>query len=244
MLRQMLVIEKGFRRSLSISLNKSVRNAAEMLEQGVENLDHAVDLERVVLMQAFRTAYYRSGSSFSQRVFTSIEDVKSLHVPEAKGMGEEFWNAFLGFVELNTASRVSQVSNFTKRWIAREVSIGEAAGKSTGEIARQLRKSGKFNKMRAIRIARTEVHMASNFATQKAVESTRLETEKEWVAFIDDRTRDSHVVMNGKRVAMKDDFLVGGARMQYPGDPRGGARNVIHCRCVLLYHVTRNRYKK
>ena len=34
---------------------------------------------------------------------------------------------------------------------------------------------------------------------------------------------------------MDEDFLVGGARMRFVGDPRGGARNVINCRCTVVY---------
>lgn len=240
-LRMMLAIEKGFRRTISISLNAAVREAAALLENGVDNLDVVVNNQWLLLNKAFRTAYKRAGASFSQEVFNSVNELKGMQAlevkqtPEVKGMGEEFWNAFLGFTELNTASRVTQVNSFTKRWIADKVRAGTELGKSPGEIAKDLRKSGKFNKMRAARIARTEVHMASNFATQESVKSSRLEMDKEWVAFIDDRTRNTHVVMNSKRISMKDNFIVDGAKMDYPGDPKGGARNVVNCRCVLLY---------
>ena len=34
---------------------------------------------------------------------------------------------------------------------------------------------------------------------------------------------------------MDDDFVVGGLPMAYAGDARGGAKNVINCRCVIIY---------
>ena len=34
---------------------------------------------------------------------------------------------------------------------------------------------------------------------------------------------------------MDEDFSINGTLMQYPGDPKGGPRNVINCRCVLVY---------
>ena len=34
---------------------------------------------------------------------------------------------------------------------------------------------------------------------------------------------------------MEEDFIVGGVPMEYAGDPRGGAKNVINCRCAVIY---------
>jgi hypothetical protein len=34
---------------------------------------------------------------------------------------------------------------------------------------------------------------------------------------------------------MNEDFIVGGVPMEYAGDPKGGASNVINCRCVIIY---------
>ena len=45
----------------------------------------------------------------------------------------------------------------------------------------------------------------------------------------------AHVTANGTTVPMDEAFVVDGASMQYTGDPNGGARNVINCRCVTLY---------
>ena len=81
--------------------------------------------------------------------------------------------------------------------------------------------------------------MVSNYSMHTAVKATRIVTEKEWTAFLDERTRVSHATVSGQRIAMESDFVVGGARMAYPGDPRGGAKNVVHCRCVLLYFTRR-----
>ena len=40
--------------------------------------------------------------------------------------------------------------------------------------------------------------------------------------------------MNGVEVDIDEDFIVNGRPMAYAGDPRGGAGNVINCRCVIL----------
>ena len=41
--------------------------------------------------------------------------------------------------------------------------------------------------------------------------------------------------MNGKEVPLDEDFIVRGMPMSYTGDPKGGASNVINCRCVTVY---------
>ena len=59
--------------------------------------------------------------------------------------------------------------------------------------------------------------------------------KKRWLATQDERSRPSHLAVGGTTIPIEEDFIVGGARMGYAGDPRGGARNVINCRCVILY---------
>jgi hypothetical protein len=88
----------------------------------------------------------------------------------------------------------------------------------------------------AARIARTEVHTAANVGSDEAATATGLELVKEWAATDDDRTRESHAEADGQRVAMDEQFEVGDALLDFPGDPKGPAKEVINCRCVVLYH--------
>lgn len=243
LLRRQVWVGRGFAKSLRAALDGAYDEAADLIEQqGVAvGLDVLLDQWLPDLFAAFRVGYKRAGASFYQLVADALPQVRGAHAPELKGMQEDFWNAFRGFVELNTARKVVGVGKVTKAWIRRRIDEGVRDGLSSREIAKTLRsgKSKQINKRRAYRIARTEVHMASNYATQQAVRATRLEMEKEWVAFVDERTREDHKVANGQRVPMGRDFRVGGEPMGYPGDPRGGAKNVVNCRCVLIYHTTR-----
>ena len=34
---------------------------------------------------------------------------------------------------------------------------------------------------------------------------------------------------------MDEDFDIGGSPMNHAGDPKGGAKNVVNCRCVIVY---------
>ncbi len=108
------------------------------------------------------------------------------------------------------------------------------------QIAQQV--ANKFlpiSRNRAALIARTETHNAASFANHryhKTVESELgVKMLKKWVATNDARTRSTHAAANGQTVDMNENFIVGGAEMEYAGDAKGGARNVINCRCIIIY---------
>jgi hypothetical protein len=92
---------------------------------------------------------------------------------------------------------------------------------------------------RARLIARTETHNVASFANHKyhskVSENLGINMKKRWCAVNDTRTRSFHADANGQTVNMDGDFTVNGAPMQFAGDPKGGAKNVINCRCVILY---------
>lgn len=61
---------------------------------------------------------------------------------------------------------------------------------------------------------------------------------KRWLSQRDGRVRPSHFAADGEEVGLDDPFTVGGAPMQYPGDPTAPAREVVNCRCSLLPIIT------
>jgi hypothetical protein len=61
---------------------------------------------------------------------------------------------------------------------------------------------------------------------------------KEWISYIDDKTRDSHrnipQGVGGESVEIDGIFSNG---LQYPGDPSGLGEEVINCRCTIGYKI-------
>ena len=107
-------------------------------------------------------------------------------------------------------------------------------------IARGLQeKFSNIFRNRARLIARTETHNAASYANhnyhQRVKDDYGIPMVKQWVATNDLRTRSIHADANGQKVPMDEDFTVGGVPMSFAGDSRGGAKNVINCRCVILY---------
>lgn len=108
------------------------------------------------------------------------------------------------------------------------------AGASHDTIAEML--AGEFDKLsttRAQLIARTET-MASVNAGQAAVYKVEGVEKKEWLATIDNETRDSHAAMDGVQVPIDEPFDVDGEQMMQPGDAAGGPGNTCNCRCTVM----------
>ena len=91
---------------------------------------------------------------------------------------------------------------------------------------------------RAIVVARTEAGAATNAGTL-AAGAHRQQTSgrpvvKRWQARVgSETTRPAHRAADGQTVTLTEPFTVDGETLQYPGDPRGSAGNVIQCRCTL-----------
>lgn len=125
--------------------------------------------------------------------------------------------------------------------ISRIIEDGQYAGLNLENIANMVSKEVEtVTRSRAATIARTETHGAASHANHKYYQQAQVDLgiamEKRWLATGDDRTRPAHAAANGQRVGMDEDFIVDGVAMAHTGDPKGGAKNIINCRCNTLYH--------
>lgn len=129
----------------------------------------------------------------------------------------------------------------TSRDLLRDtIATGLADGEGQAAIGKQISEtfSGNISSFRANMTARTETHQAAQNASLETFKSLNLPGRlKTWVPVRDSRTRDWHetpdVVFQQRRP--DEPFSVDGDALQFPGDPRGRADNVINCRCVMVY---------
>lgn len=103
-----------------------------------------------------------------------------------------------------------------------------------------------FSKVRAYRIARTEVIGAANAATHYGIldgvgTANAAKMTKTWLSTNDRRTRATHVIAGASQrdIPYKDPFKVGSSELLFPGDGSLGAaaKEVIQCRCTALYFL-------
>lgn len=118
-----------------------------------------------------------------------------------------------------------------------ELIVGFQAGESVPELSKRVRTVLASTEVRARAIARTEVISASNAGSlaQMRLLGENAPTKKTWLATNDSRTRPTHRAADGETVALGEEFLIGGSRMDFPGDPSGPADEVINCRCTLVW---------
>lgn len=137
-----------------------------------------------------------------------------------------------------TAKRISGMTAHTRQKVRDILVRGKQEGFSVRWAAKQIAGflTGKQGRRRANLIARTESTRAASAGHEAGAMSTNLKLKKRWVATRDSRTRDPHRAMLSKPDIDRDElFTVGGKKMKYPGDPAGGAANVVNCRCRVLY---------
>jgi SPP1 gp7 family putative phage head morphogenesis protein len=116
------------------------------------------------------------------------------------------------------------------------------AGLAEGEGIPQLRKRveevfGFSEKVRTERIARTESIGTVNKGNYEVMVISDVVKEKSWLATRDDRTRDSHIMIDGEVVPLKSRFSNG---LLHPGDWDGPPEETINCRCTMLAESFKN----
>jgi len=163
---------------------------------------------------------------------------KAINFGRSNPITEDYWFAWVEkLLKGSLGQRITLIIETTRdvfiSVVDRIAYAGFEEGKSIQKIAAEMMKDLDITqRFRAERIARTEVIGASNMSSQAGAQSTGLELDKEWISYIDDSTRESHIALNGAKVDMNDEFSNG---LEVPGDPSGEAEEVINCRCTVGY---------
>lgn len=129
-----------------------------------------------------------------------------------------------------------QVQETTEKSIKKILVKGFEDGLGSYDIADLIKEDTNFSFRRSEAIARTEVISSSNYADSVMYGIDENIIGKEWSSTSGSRTRESHASANGQKVKKDRPFIVGGEKLNHPGDNSLGAsaKNVINCRCTTL----------
>lgn len=138
-------------------------------------------------------------------------------------------------------TRLGEDVKSLKTSIRAELSRGIANGSTWNDVARKIGKAFKntpFSKAynNSMRIARTEGHrvqIRSAMDAQQAAKDKGADVVKQWDATLDDRTRETHRILDGQIRELDEPFEVGGMRADAPGMFNNPAED-CNCRCALL----------
>jgi hypothetical protein len=179
---------------------------------------------------------YRSViSEQAAKVLNNIRSMK--RIPNYEGFFERLIQSW---ITLNATDKANSIAATATSDVRRAIEKGLTNGKGNREIARDIAKVSGLTSSRALTVARTETHGAAMYASETIAKQAQtdfgIKLTKHWISTLDARTRDAHAAMSpDDGVDMNGDFIVGGVPMSRPSDPRGGAANVINCRCSLVY---------
>lgn len=203
-------------------------------QQTAETLEHRQRL-RVILDQLWRE---------------SIEEITPIILENLKA--DTTQQTLDRYLQLYSANRDAQIADSTFRLIREFVARRQAQGLTMDQISDQLATMlPGMSANRALMVARTEIHSASQFAAHDRVSRLGVPVKKIWNTVLDERTRDfgeggtqasefNHRAMHRIEVPISGYFTVprlggGTEQLLFPGDPNGSAGNIINCRCVQTY---------
>lgn len=209
-------------------------NRLEKLQQTInrqltELTKNTTKLIKTNSSNAFQTGYYMNAFEI-YKVKASL----SFSIVDKKVIQASVENPISGLTLTETLNKNrADVIMSIKRQITQGLLKGESYGKMADRVAEILNR----DITKAIRVVRTEAHRNQNQGHLHAVEEADkkgVKMKKIWYATLDNRTRDSHRLMDGQTVNVGEDFvsMETGARGPAPG-MLGEASEDINCRCIM-----------
>ena len=128
-----------------------------------------------------------------------------------------------------------------KRWNAKQINSSILQGIIQGEpidkMAERILPVVDNNETASVRTARTLTTQCENKGRLDRMENLSeqgLKMQKTWVATNDERTRESHALMDGETVDIDEPFS---NELMYPADPDGDPSEVYNCRCTMVTEI-------
>ena len=232
--------ERKYALLLRALLNRQFRAVAKGISESNYTDPSLAAVKDEDIEKVFVNLYQVVGTEFARDAY---KQKKAWEDDEAL---EDRWEQYMrDYAKRKAGARIVSITTMTKEQIRRIIGAivdqATADGLGAAETARLIKKEliaqgEAINTWRSLRIARTEVMTASNTGSLQGAKDLGVPMDKIWIATLDERTRDSHAAMNGDRVDINEKFDNG---MDGPGDPAGGASEVVNCRCSIAFSVKR-----
>lgn len=134
---------------------------------------------------------------------------------------------------------VPEDEKWNRQKVQEAVLQGIVKGDSMDDVAKRLLPIVNMDKNAAIRTARTAVNGIENKGRKDATERVKeagVPMVERWSCTHDNRTRDTHILLDGTEPNNEGKFGEGilSTLIEYPGDPAGDPEEVYNCRCGLL----------
>lgn len=235
--RELFAVYEQKRRS---GTPEEAKEAEEEYKQELKNVTARQDYKKmaasiVALLVAADAEAHKRTNKFLPDIY--VKNYNSLEVPVKLGYRFDLINEHtvrnLRFGDL----KLLKDERWNQRRLKAQILQGILNGESIPKIAKRLEPMVNGNAEAAIRNARTAVTYAENQgrldSMRAAEEELGLVYRKQWIATHDNRTRDSHLEVDGDIVDLDKPFVVGDSEMMCPGDPAGEPAEFFNCRCTM-----------
>jgi uncharacterized protein with gpF-like domain len=244
--RWLIDYQKYERKGLSV-FRKGLKNSALNIPFDSINTNNFEILIRMYVLeneinQAYFDFYLNIGIAHGKKVGKAINKEETIKNFEPSTFQDNYREFIARWILNNAGARITSVREELIEYLIAYIAKGVEEGKDIRTISRELQKhilSRGFYRWQIERIVRTETAAAANLGAIQAGEASNVIWEKEWISSKDGRTRRrpddrfDHYEIDGLRVAKGEPFRFQGDELQYPGDPKGQAGNVINCRCTV-----------
>ena len=196
--------------------------------------------------------HQETGLFFARKAYRSVRAsakegkhwINELLFKQGIGLNEKWVQDIINYFSRELFSTVSGITEVTRNQILAVLQQGLEEGWSIDQMATALQNE-ELLLWRARLITRTELVKGAFAGTKIASEDSEWETEKEWIAANDHRTRHSHRMVDTVTIDSDDKFKVqrpkGGIDlMDGPGDPSADIANLANCRCSLAVVAKRD----
>jgi len=226
-----------FRRSTVSRFYTALIIAGEPSIQAFEQGSQSFSISQDPIIKAYVQTYQIVGVYFAQ---SSLREVDRLFKDAAQDLRPQWLIQMERYVLNEAGNRIKSVTDYTLELVRKTINEAVNEGLGSRETARNIRNKWKeISRTRSEAIARTEIVTASNRGSLVGAQAAGIDLVKNWLATPGPRTRESHLIAGrderNKRVPLDDPFIVGGEELDYPGDPKGSAKETIQCRCTLVY---------
>jgi hypothetical protein len=222
------------------ALKSQYLKAADFVENNGNLISFAVD--EIPMRNAMRSFHTTVQMDSARLQYNDLRKNNPVKAGIGIALPTEWLRKIQAWVMLNTGDHITKINDTTFDKIRSIFAENLAEGLGPRDIARRIRKEAgePFTIYRSTVIARTEATRSASQGHKIGAEAwereTGQKTYKQWSATNDSRTRDAHRAMLVLHIIPKaEKFIVGGVVMDAPGDPAGGAKNVVNCRCRIYY---------
>lgn len=230
-----------------VALDKQTAPVIDFINQhGVSNLQThlSVLVSAQPMKEAYLRCYMRVGTQQASWMYGKIEKIATqrkaydeIEQKDAPAFFSEHWRKLMSlFYHTQGGKRIKEVTKTTQDQVmnlmdqSQDLPVSQQASFMVDKL-----NDPDFNRIRALRIARTESTAAANYGAGLGAVVSDYEVGKQWMAVLDMNTRRTHIDADTQTVEVEETFVVGGEQAMFPGDLSLSAAEVVNCRCAVVY---------